>query len=101
MFDNLIDKIDYEYDRYLDYLILISRPDLINKAYEIVIKKAIHDRLAEDYEAHKLNEETIIFMMNTEDLIDFMYMKLSKFLGFRDGKISDASWQFGLSKIKF
>lgn len=101
LFDNLIDKIDYEYDRYYDYLVLISRPDFVSRAYEIVVKKAIHDKIAEDYGKNRLKQETILFMMNTEDLIDFIYMKLSRFLEFRNGEITDASWRFGLSKLKF
>lgn len=75
MYSNLLEKIDFEHDSYLTYLLLISNADLIGKSFEITVKFAIYKKLQHEYKAKRLSEDVQEKMLKTEDVIDYIFLQ--------------------------
>jgi len=103
MYKNLPEKLTYEYDKYINYLRLMSNADIIARSYEIAVKKIIYEQLIEDYESELLNEELIEFYMMTEDLIDNIYLhaESKKQIKLVNARFTADSWNLIKYSVKF
>lgn len=101
MFDNLKEKVNYEFERYFVYLDLISRADFKQKAFEIAAKQAIYNKILSEID--NMTSEDIKLLMVIEDLVDVMYQKAySKgliVLG-AHGELNDNAWKQIFTMIK-
>lgn len=101
MFDNLIDKLKYEYEKYYCYLKLISRTDFYTRAYEIAVKEAIYQALFKDIENEKLDKDMEELLFQQENTVDFIFMKASDEAVIWKKELTNDSWAMIKSKIKF
>lgn len=94
MFNDLIEKIDFEFDKYLSYLRLVSRSDLIDRTFEITCKKLIYERLRDEYTEGKLPAELVEKLLVINDVIDYIYLKSSSknLLNIRKNGFAGNSW---------
>lgn len=95
MYSNLLEKINFERDTYLTYLLLISGADLIGRSYEITVKQAIYKKLQDGCKENRLPEDVQIKMLKTEDVIDYIFLQANtKGLIRLDGDIiPDQCWR--------
>lgn len=101
VFDNLLEKLKYEFDKYLAYMHLVSRSDFMTRAYEISCKKAIYDRLINAYEKKSFVQHELEMMMNQDDLIDYIYMIGKKHIVLCNECITEESWLYIRQAIKY
>lgn len=100
----LIDKIEFEWRKYLMYLRLCSNMDVVSRAKEIYYKTLIHDQIINDIENGKLTDSDMRYYLATSDLIDTFYVKMQdKFctISITKDVIDDRSWGILLSAVKF
>lgn len=93
------EKIDFEKEQFLSYLLLNSRADLISKSYEIVLKTAIYDRLYEMLP--KLSERQANKILLTDNIVDFIYLKKKDDLELQKGQITSYSWNRVMKDLIF
>lgn len=103
MFEDLVDKIDFEREKYFTYLRLISREDFYTRAFEICVKEAIIERLMEDAKNKAFSENTESFFMQLDNLLDTIYLKSSqkKCIVIENNRITDESWNKMIQCSKF
>lgn len=103
MFNDLKDKIDYEYDKFTSYLSLVSRPDIMSRSFEIACKQAIYTRLCEDYASGRLKNEMVDKLMAVNDVIDFVYHKalMKNIITLQKNGLTSTSWQQIITSLDF
>ncbi len=103
MFNSLYEKIEYEWKRYVNYLMLVSRAEYISRAYEIAAKEAIYRRLNMEIKNKSFNSKLEKQMLYTDNLIDYMYMQLNtkEVIVLKDGNIDDAAWHRIMLYLEF
>jgi hypothetical protein len=103
MFLTLLEKLNYEYEKYVMYLNLSSRPEFMTRAYEIASKKAIYERMIKAIEDGEINVALEKKLLAIDNLIDVMYMKgdMKNNITLRNGKLTDTSWSQLLIGVNF
>lgn len=101
MFDDILDKLKYEHEKYFCYLKLISRTDFYTKAYEIVVKEAIYRALFKDLENNELSKDLEEMLFNQENSVDFIYMKAAEDAVVWKQELTKESWSRIKARIKF
>ncbi len=89
MFDDINEKIEYEWRKWENYLYLQSSPECVSRSYEITVKRLIYQMLIKRLD--KMNDFDKRAMMYKKDFIDFMYSKSSdeQIIEIKSGKIPD------------
>jgi hypothetical protein len=103
MFLNLLEKVNYEYGKYVSYLHLISRADFMSRAYEIAVKQAIYERLIKEISKDGIGAEKEKKMMQMGNVVDEIYLKgnTKNIITLKHGEITDSSWSQLLVGIDF
>lgn len=101
MFENLEEKINYEFDKYTAYMRLVSRVDFMTRAYEFSCKKAIYDKLTEEYEKGAFTQHELEMLISRDDLIDYMYAIGRKNIVLCNERMTDASWSYLRQAAKY
>lgn len=101
MFENIIDKLNYEHEKYFCYLKLISRTDFYTKAYEITVKEAIFKALSDELTQQILPKDLEELLFHQENIIDFIYMKAADDAVIWKKELTKDSWSRIKAKIKF
>lgn len=99
--NELTRKVDYEYRRYYNYLLLTSSADIIARAKEIYIKQLIHDRLTADIKGGRLTDKQCRCLISTDDIVDRMYLKSGRNIKIENDSIDDRSWNMMLATVKY
>ena len=95
----LIEKIEFEWRKYLMYLRLCSNMDIVSRAQEVYYKTLIYNHLISDIKEKKLSSDDMREYLSISDLIDMYYVKAQSII-IKD-KIDDRSWNLLRSAVKF
>ena len=98
---NISERLEFEYEKFFSFCKLISRTDFYTRAFEIASKTAIYNALKKDIADNALSEDFIIFLMNQENMIDYIYMKAEKDMVLTNGELTEKVWSRLKIKIKF
>ncbi len=101
MINNIKDKLEFEHEKYFSLVKIISRTEFYTRAFEIAAKKAIYNALSLDLNNNALSDELIEFLLQQENMIDFIYLKAGKDMILTNGELSDNTWSRLKIKIKF
>lgn len=104
IFNNLTEKLDYEWERYFYYIQLISRADYMHKAFEIAAKEAIKNKIATAFKTGALSDSQVNQMMLSDDIVDIIFTKASdKQLITLDsgGHLTEQSFQLIMQSVKY
>lgn len=74
MFDSLLEKLEYEYSKWSNFIFAGSVSEAMSRAFEIAYKRALYQRLKE--EAFEFSDDELRFLMCRKNLIDYIYLKL-------------------------
>jgi hypothetical protein len=103
MFLNLLEKLNYEHDKYNMYLDLVSRADFKGRAYEIACKNAIYERLLDAISRNEITEPMERKMLAMEDVVDVIYLKGSQKnnITLKRGSLTETSWSQLMTCLDF
>lgn len=103
MFENLKEKIDFEYKVFLELLKASSRTEIISRAFEIAYKEALYRRLLDSLKTNLIAEATYKYMLLSESTLDQMYLsaKSNNLLKLENGVIPDTVWENILKAVMF
>lgn len=74
MFDNLLEKLEYEYSKWSNFIYAGSVSEAMSRSFEIAYKRALYLKLKEEYMNFETDE--LMILMNRKNIIDFIYLKL-------------------------
>jgi len=73
MFDSILEKIEYEYLKWSNFVYAGSVAECMSRAFEIAFKRAFYQKLKEKHkDLDVLYQE---FIMQRKNYIDFIYLK--------------------------
>lgn len=73
MFDTILEKIDYEYLKWSNFIYAGSISDCMARSFEISFKRAFYQKMKEQYANLSNSEKEVI--MQRKDYIDYVYMR--------------------------
>lgn len=93
MFDDIEQKIDYEYEKWANFIYTTTTPDYLSRAFEIAAKRAMYHKIKE-----KLSEFTcpqITYVMKRQEFLDYMYLKCfeANYIILTNGGIDDDTFK--------
>ncbi len=96
MFEDLLKKVDFDYQEFLLLLKALPREDIISRANEISYKAAAYRRLQESLKNGELNTDSSVYnnMLNAENTIAQLYLtaKNKGLLTLNNGEIPGDVW---------
>lgn len=72
-FDTIIEKIDYEYLKWSNFIYAGSISDCMSRSFEIAFKRAFYQKLKEKYA--DLDNAVKEVIMQRKDYLDFVYLR--------------------------
>lgn len=74
MFDNLLEKLEYEYSKWSNFVYAGSVSEAMSRAFELAYKRALYQKLKDEYMNYTDSE--IKMLMNRKDVMNYIYLKL-------------------------
>lgn len=78
MENELIERLEYEYRRFEIEMMNCSKIRIYERCGEIQSKIYLLDKLTEAARKQELSKENLIFLLEKENILDFMYLKYIK-----------------------
>jgi len=93
MFDNILEKLEYEYSKWSNFIYAGSVSDCMSRSFEIAFKRALYQKLKET--VIDFNDDEVRIAMQRKNLIDYIYLKLkdNKCLILENEYISDENFK--------
>lgn len=95
MFDDFLEKINFEYDTFYNFLMASERCEIVNLAFNIAFKKAVYKRL---FDEARLGLDKDLFSKGLiiDGFADYICSKAkdkSLFILDQDGNLSSQNWE--------
>jgi len=74
MFDSVLEKLEFEYSKWSNFIYAGSVSEAMTRAFEIAYKRALYQRLKD--ECMNFNDNELRMLMNRKNVIDYIYLKL-------------------------
>ena len=74
MFDNFLEKIEFEYSKWSNFIYAGSVSEAMSRAFEIAYKRALYQRLKDEY--MNFTDIELRMLMKRKNVIDYIYLKL-------------------------
>lgn len=93
MFDSLLEKLEFEYSKWSNFIYAGSVSEAMSRAFELAYKRALYQKLKDEY--INFNDSELRILMNRKNLIDYIYLKLKdrKCLRLDSEKISEEDFR--------
>ena len=78
MENELIERLEYEYRRFEIEMMNCSKIRIYERCGEIQSKIYLLDKLTEVARKQELTKENLVFLLEKENILDFMYLKYIK-----------------------
>lgn len=94
-------KLDFEWRKFCNYLLLCSTADVISRAREIYYKQLIYNRLMREIEDKTLTADQCEYYKAADSIIDLFFLKGSDRMHVVHDDIDDKVWEVMKSAVKF
>lgn len=74
MYDNLLEKLEFEYSKWSNFVYAGSVSEAMSRAFELAYKRALYQKLKDEYINYTDSEMRML--MNRKNIIDYIYLKL-------------------------
>lgn len=94
-------KLDFEWHKLCNYLLLCSTADAIARAREIYYKHLIYNKLIREIDNNTLTEDQCDYYKSVAEIIDLFYLKGADRILISHDDIDDKVWELMKSAVKF
>lgn len=74
MYDNLLEKLEFEYSKWSNFVYAGSVSEAMTRAFELAYKRALYQKLKDEYMNYTDSEMKML--MKRKNIIDYIYLKL-------------------------